>query len=59
MVDHAADGVEGRCRGPDHDVAIVDRMLPRLDRLNLVQRCAEGNQVPVLFQVRSARSTTA
>ena len=52
VVDHAADGVEGLAlsRAQTYDVAIVDRMLPRLDGLNLVQKMREeGNQVPVLF----------
>ena len=52
VVDHARDGVEGLAlaRAQTYDVAIVDRMPPRLDGLNLVQKMREeGNQVPVLF----------
>ncbi|BCW89911.1 Transcriptional activator protein CopR [Alphaproteobacteria bacterium SO-S41] len=52
VVDHARDGVEGLAlaRAQGYDVAIVDRMLPRLDGLGLVQKMREeGNQVPVLF----------
>ena len=52
VVDHARDGVEGLAlaRAQSYDVAIVDRMLPRLDGLGLVQKMREeGNQVPVLF----------
>ena len=37
-------------RAQGYDVAIVDRMLPRLDGLQLVQKMREeGNLVPVLF----------
>ena len=52
VVDHANDGVEGLAlaRAQGYDVAIVDRMLPRLDGLQLVQKMREeGNLVPVLF----------
>lgn len=52
VVDHAKDGVEGLAlaRAQGYDVAIIDRMLPRLDGLQLVQKMREeGNLVPVLF----------
>jgi two-component system OmpR family response regulator len=51
-VEHAATGIEGLqiAEGATHDVAIIDRMLPGLDGLSLVQRLrAEHNPVPVLF----------
>src|SRR5579872_729170 len=50
--EHAADGPGGleRARAGRYDALIVDRMLPGLDGLSLVQRLREsGNQVPVLF----------
>ncbi len=52
VVDHAADGVEGLAlsQAQAYDVAIIDRMLPRMDGLTLVQTMRkEGNQTPVLF----------
>ena len=52
VVDHAKDGVDGLelARGQAYDVAIVDRMLPRMDGLTLVKTMREeGNLVPVLF----------
>jgi two-component system OmpR family response regulator len=52
VVDHAKDGVDGLelARGQTYDVAIVDRMLPRMDGLTLVKTMREeGNLVPVLF----------
>ncbi len=51
VVDHAADGesAEEMALEP-HDVLIVDRMLPKLDGLTLVERLrAGGNASPVLF----------
>jgi two-component system OmpR family response regulator len=50
--DHAADGPSGleRARAGRYDALIVDRMLPGLDGLSLVQRLREsGSSVPVLF----------
>ncbi len=52
VVDHAADGLAGLAflQGGDYDVLIVDRMLPRLDGLSMVERLrAEGVQTPVLI----------
>ena len=52
VADHAADGDQGLdfAREQIHDVLIVDRMLPRLDGLALVETLrAEGIQTPVLF----------
>ncbi len=52
VVDHARDGQDALTlwRGQAYDVAIIDRMLPRLDGLTLVKRMRdEGNQTPVLF----------
>jgi len=51
-VDHAADGEEGfsLATGGDYDVLVVDRMLPRLDGLDLVARLRRlGDQTPILF----------
>jgi len=50
-VDHAADGAEGFALATDgrYDACVVDRMLPRLDGLSLIERLrAEGNETPVL-----------
>lgn len=52
VVDHAADGKEGLIKAAtaEFDVMIVDRMLPGLDGLSLVQHLrATGNVTPVLF----------
>lgn len=52
QVEHAADGAEGLVlAGEDRfDILIVDRMLPKLDGLTLVDRVrAQGIQTPVLF----------
>jgi two-component system, OmpR family, response regulator len=52
VVDHARDGVEGLSlwQGQAYDVAVVDRMLPRMDGLTLVRRMRDGgDQTPVLF----------
>ncbi len=52
VVDHALDGEDGHAmaRGADYEVMIVDRMMPRLDGLALVERLrAEGDQTPVLI----------
>lgn len=51
-VDHAGDGKEGLFLALDSDygVMIVDRMLPRLDGLSIIQSLrAAGNQTPVLI----------
>ena len=48
----AADGVEGleAARGEPFDVMIVDRMMPRMDGVALVESLRrEGNATPVLF----------
>jgi two-component system, OmpR family, response regulator len=52
IVDDAADGEAGLTLALSHpyDVAIVDRMLPKMDGLNVVAEMREhGNSVPVLF----------
>ncbi len=52
VADHAADGEEGLtlAREKVHDVLIVDRMLPRLDGLTMIQTLrAEGVTAPVLI----------
>jgi two-component system OmpR family response regulator len=52
VADHAADGEDGLAMASDggYDVIIVDRMLPKLDGLSVVERLrAEGQQVPILF----------
>jgi len=52
VADTAADGADGyaMASGADYDVLIVDRMLPKLDGLSLVQRLrAEGSKTPILF----------
>jgi len=49
--DHAADGAAGYALAVDgrYDVCVVDRMLPRLDGLSLIERLrAEGVETPVL-----------
>ncbi len=51
-VDLSADGGDGYAMAAagSHDVLVVDRMLPRLDGLGLVERLrAEGIRTPVLF----------
>ena len=51
-VDIAHDGEEGLVKVGEgsYDVMIVDRMLPRLDGLSVVQRLrADRNDIPVLF----------
>jgi two-component system OmpR family response regulator len=48
----AADGVEGleAARGGEFDVMIIDRMMPRMDGVTLVESLRrEGNAAPVLF----------
>ena len=48
----AADGEEGltAARGGEYDVMVVDRMMPRLDGLGMVETLRrEGDQTPVLF----------
>lgn len=52
VVDHAADGEDGLAlaRSATHDVLIVDRMLPKLDGLTLIERLrGEGVATPVLI----------
>lgn len=52
IVDHAPDGQDGLhlAVGGGYDVAIVDRMMPRMDGLTMVRRMREeGNKTPVLF----------
>jgi two-component system OmpR family response regulator len=52
IVDHAPDGQDGLhlAVGGSYDVAIVDRMMPRMDGLTMVRRMREeGNKTPVLF----------
>jgi len=51
-VDHAADGVDGYDLAHDgaYDVAIVDRMLPKMDGLSLIGALrAQGVETPVLI----------
>ncbi len=51
-IDHAADGVTGYDLAHEgrYDVAIVDRMLPKMDGLSLVTALrAQGNETPVLI----------
>jgi two-component system OmpR family response regulator len=52
VADHVADGEEGlrHARAERYDVLIVDRMLPGLDGLTLVETLrSEGNTTPVLI----------
>lgn len=52
VADHAADGEDGYALARDgaYEVMIVDRMLPKLDGLAMVERLrAEGVATPVLF----------
>jgi two-component system OmpR family response regulator len=52
VTDHAADGEDGfeMAHHGDYDVCVVDRMLPKLDGLTLVERLrAEGIEAPILF----------
>jgi len=52
ITDHAADGAEGLvlAREAIHDVLIVDRMLPSMDGLSVVEALRlEDNATPVLF----------
>jgi len=52
IADHAADGEEGLALAREgvHDVLIVDRMLPKLDGLSLIETLRkEDNQTPVLI----------
>lgn len=51
-VDHAADGLDAHvmAQARAYDLLVVDRMLPRLDGLALVERLrGEGLRTPVLF----------
>jgi len=52
VVDDAADGETGLtlALSRPYDVAVIDRMLPKMDGLRLVQELREhGNVTPVLF----------
>jgi len=52
VADHAADGEEGLAMAGEggYDVLIVDRMLPKLDGLSVVEKLrSDGQQVPILF----------
>ncbi|MBT3915746.1 MAG: response regulator transcription factor [Rhodospirillaceae bacterium] len=52
VADHAGDGEDGLAMASEggYDVLIVDRMLPKLDGLSVVERLrAEGHQEPILF----------
>ncbi len=52
VVDHAADGKEGLflASTEDYDVLVVDRMLPGLDGLSIIERLrAQDNTTPVLI----------
>ena len=52
VVDHAQDGKEGlfMALGQSYDVTIVDRMLPGLDGLSIIQTLrTSGNTTPVLI----------
>jgi two-component system, OmpR family, response regulator len=52
IVDHASDGEDGLhlAMGGNYDVAVVDRMMPKVDGLTMVRRMRdEGNKTPVLF----------
>jgi two-component system OmpR family response regulator len=52
VADHAADGETGyeMASDADYDVLVVDRMLPKLDGVTLVERLrAEGTRTPILF----------
>jgi two-component system OmpR family response regulator len=52
VVDHASDGEEGLvlARESVHDVFVVDRMLPKLDGLTVIETLrGEGVQTPVLI----------
>ncbi len=52
IVDHAADGKEGlfMAAGESYDALIVDRMLPGMDGLSIIQTLrSTGNKTPVLI----------
>lgn len=52
LADHAADGLDGLSMAEDggYDVLVVDRMLPNLDGLSVVERLrSDGLDVPILF----------
>jgi two-component system OmpR family response regulator len=52
VVDHAPDGVTGYDLAHEgtYDVAVVDRMLPKMDGLSLITALrAQGNETPVLI----------
>ncbi len=51
-VDHSADGKQGlvQATGENYDVLVVDRMLPNVDGLTIIQTLrASGNKTPVLI----------
>jgi two-component system OmpR family response regulator len=52
QIEHAADGSGGLFKAAEHnyDVVIVDRMLPKLDGLTIIQTLrASGNTTPILI----------
>ena len=52
VADHAADGEDGLAMASEggYDVLIVDRMLPKMDGLSVVEKLRnDGEQVPILF----------
>jgi two-component system OmpR family response regulator len=52
VVDHAADGEDGLglANSGQYDILVVDRMLPKIDGITLVQRLrSKENRTPVLF----------
>ncbi len=52
MVDYAADGRDGLFMATEkpYDVMVIDRMLPKLDGLSVIQALrSSGNQTPVLI----------
>jgi two-component system, OmpR family, response regulator len=52
VADHAADGEDGLAMASEggYDVLIVDRMLPKMDGLSVVEKLrSDGEQVPILF----------
>ena len=58
VVDHAADGEEGleMARAAEYDVLIVDRMMPRMDGISLIESLrADEDMTPVL--ILSAKDT--
>lgn len=52
QIDHVTDGSKGLFQAVEHtyDVAIIDRMLPKLDGLTIIQTMrASGNTTPILI----------